>query len=55
MVLSIESILNWILILRLWNNKSKEQILLNLTNQYGVQKYFFIKKLNEIDLCEVMI
>ncbi len=37
-----------------WNIKSKEQILLNLTNQYGVQKYFFIKKFNEIDLCEVI-
>jgi hypothetical protein len=31
-----------------WNNKSREQILLNLTTQYGVQKYFFIIKLNEI-------
>jgi hypothetical protein len=36
-----------------WNNKNKEQVLLNLTSQYGGQKYFFIKKFNEIDLCEV--
>ncbi len=27
-----------------YNNKSKEQVLLKLTSQYGVQKYFFIKK-----------
>ncbi len=38
---------------KLWSNKSREQVLLNLTSQYGVQKYFFIKKFNEIDLCEV--
>jgi hypothetical protein len=27
---------------------------LNLTGQYGVQKYFFIRKFNGIDLCEVI-
>ncbi len=36
-----------------WNNKSKEQVLLNLI-QYDVQNYFFIRKFNEIDLCEVI-
>ncbi len=39
---------------KIWNNKSREQILLNLTSQYGVQKYFCIRKINEIDLCEVI-
>jgi hypothetical protein len=39
---------------KIWNNKSREQIFLNLTNQYGVQKYFFIRKFIEIDLCEVI-
>jgi hypothetical protein len=39
---------------KLWNNKSREQVLLNLTNQYGVQKYFFTKKFNEINLYEVI-
>jgi hypothetical protein len=39
---------------KLWNNKSREQVLLNLTGQYVVQKYFFIKNNNEIDLCEVI-
>jgi hypothetical protein len=39
---------------KLWNNKSREQILLNLTIQYGVQKYIFIRKFNEIHLCEVI-
>ncbi len=29
-------------------------MLLNLTGQYGVQKYFFIIKFNEIYLCEVI-
>jgi len=38
---------------KLWNNKSREQALLKLNSQYRVQKYFFIKKFNEIDLCEV--
>jgi len=37
-----------------WNNKSREQVLLNLISQYGVQKYFFIKFFNEIDFCEVI-
>jgi hypothetical protein len=31
-----------------WNNKSKEYVCLKLTNQYGVQTYFFIRKFNEI-------
>jgi len=31
-----------------------EQVILNSTDQYGVQKYFFIRKFNEIDLCEVI-
>ncbi len=39
---------------KLWNNKNKEQVLLNLTSQYGIQKYFFIRKFNEIDLCEII-
>ncbi len=39
---------------KLCNNKSKEQVILNLTSQHGVQKYFFIKKFNEIKLCEVI-
>jgi len=38
---------------KLWNNKSREQVLLNLIGQYGVQK-FLIKKSNEIDFCEVI-
>jgi hypothetical protein len=29
---------------KFWNNKSREQVFLNLTTQYGVQKYFFIRK-----------
>jgi hypothetical protein len=37
-----------------WNNKSREQVLLNLTGQYGVQKYFFIKKIIDINLREVI-
>jgi len=37
-----------------WNNKSNEQILLNLAGQYGVQNYFFIRNFNEINLCEVI-
>ncbi len=36
------------------NNKNKEHILLNLIGQYGVQIYFFIRKFNEINLCEVI-
>jgi hypothetical protein len=39
---------------KLWNNKSREQVLSNLTGQYGVQKYFFIRKFNEINLSEVV-
>jgi hypothetical protein len=39
---------------KLWNNKSREQVLLNLVGQYGVQKYFLIRKFSEIDLCEVI-
>jgi hypothetical protein len=31
-----------------WNNKSREQILLSLIGQYGVEKYFFIRKFYEI-------
>jgi hypothetical protein len=52
MVFSIGFVLSWI---QNWNNKSKEQVLLNLIGWYGVQKYIFIRKFNEIDLCEVMI
>jgi hypothetical protein len=37
-----------------WNNKSKGQVLLNLTGQNDVQKWFFIRKFNGIDLCEVI-
>jgi hypothetical protein len=33
-----------------YNNKSREQVLLKLTNQYGAQKYLFIKKPNEINM-----
>ncbi len=40
---------------KLQNNKNKEQALLNLIDQYGVQKYFFISKYNEIGLCEVIM
>jgi hypothetical protein len=36
-----------------WNNKSNEQILLNLTSQYG-EINFFIRNFNEINLCEVI-
>jgi hypothetical protein len=39
---------------KLWNNKSNEQVFLNLTSQYGVQKYIFIRKFNEIVLCELI-
>jgi hypothetical protein len=38
----------------LWNNKSREQVLLNLNGQYGVQKYFLIRKFNGTDFCEVI-
>jgi hypothetical protein len=54
MVLSIGFILLNTKFEKLWNNKSREQVLFNLIGQYGVQKHFFIKKLNEIDLCEVI-
>jgi len=37
-----------------WNNKSREQILLSLIGQYGVEKYFFIRKFYEINLCEII-
>jgi hypothetical protein len=33
---------------KFWNNKSREQVFFNLTTQYGVQKYFFIKFFYEI-------
>ncbi len=39
---------------KLWNNKSREQAFLNLTNQYGFQKYMFIRKFNVIVLCELI-
>jgi hypothetical protein len=32
---------------KLWNNKSRGQVLLNLIGQNGVQKYFFMRKLME--------
>jgi hypothetical protein len=37
-----------------WNNKSREQVLFDLTSQYGVQKYFFIKTFNEMYFCEAI-
>jgi hypothetical protein len=37
------------------NNKSKKQVLLKLVGQNGVQKYFFIRKLNEINILKVKI
>jgi hypothetical protein len=50
MVFFIRFILTWIQNLeKIWNNKSRQQILLNLIGQYAVQKYFSIKKFNEID------
>jgi hypothetical protein len=55
MVLSIGFISSWIQNFeKFWNKKSNEQILLNLTGQYGVQNYFFIQNFNELDLCEVI-
>jgi len=33
---------------KFWNNKSNEQILLNLIGQYGVQNYFVIRNFNEL-------
>ncbi len=39
---------------KLSTNKSREQVFLNLTSQYGVQKYFFIRRFNEIYLCEII-
>ncbi len=57
MVLSIGFVLSWIQNFKfekLWNNKNKKQVFLNLTSQHGVQKYFYIRKFNEINLCEVI-
>jgi hypothetical protein len=54
MVFSIGFILNFFFFEKLRNNKNREQVLLNLISKYGVQKYFFIRKFNEIDLCEVI-
>jgi hypothetical protein len=34
---------NW----EFWNNKSKEQLVLNLISQYGVQKYFSLENAME--------
>jgi hypothetical protein len=47
---SIEFMISWIQNSMNYNNKIREQILLKLTSQYDVQKYFFIKKPNEINM-----
>jgi len=47
MMFSNGFVLNWI-------QNLKKIVLLNLISQNGVQKYFFIRKFNGIDLCEVI-
>jgi hypothetical protein len=39
---------------KLWNNRNKEYVGLNLIGQHGVQTYFFIGKFNEIYMYEVI-